>query len=139
MNAIDTNILVYVYDSHEPSKQSQAASLVDELMLAAQPTILLWQVLVEFSACLTRWCDVKRITRPDAEVCLAAMREVFPLMLPTEHVFDRSRTLLDRYSNSYWDSLLIAACVEANVETIYSEDLSGGMVYEGVQVVNPFH
>ena len=43
-----------------------------------------------------------------------------------------------RYSLSHWDSLLLAACVDAGVDTLYSEDLDAGMTYDTVTVVNPF-
>lgn len=46
--------------------------------------------------------------------------------------------LTSRHSVSHWDSLLIAACIEANVDTLYSEDLGDGEQYDTVTVVNPF-
>ena len=47
--------------------------------------------------------------------------------------------LTSRHSLSHWDSLLIAAaCIEANFETLYSEDLGDGEQYDSVTVVNPF-
>lgn len=33
---------------------------------------------------------------------------------------------------------MLAACKEANVTTLYSEDMQAGMNYDGVSVVNPF-
>jgi predicted nucleic acid-binding protein len=46
--------------------------------------------------------------------------------------------LSSRYSLSHWDSLLLAACEDAGVDTLYSEDLDDGMTYDAVTVVNPF-
>lgn len=43
-----------------------------------------------------------------------------------------------RYSLSYWDSLLLAACLDAGVNRLYSEDLDDGMTYDTVVVINPF-
>ena len=37
-----------------------------------------------------------------------------------------------------WDSLQLAACSDAGVDTLYSEDLDGGMTYDTVTIVNPF-
>ena len=39
---------------------------------------------------------------------------------------------------SFWDSMLLAACVAAGVRTFYSEDLGAGAQYESVTVINPF-
>lgn len=42
------------------------------------------------------------------------------------------------YSVSHGDSMLIAACVEAGVDRLYSEDLDDGMTYDSVTIANPF-
>lgn len=34
--------------------------------------------------------------------------------------------------------MLLAACIDAGVDTLYTEDLSHGVVYDGVSVNNPF-
>ena len=68
---------------------------------------------------------------------ISAVTTMFPLISPTQNVLDISLGLTARYSLSHWDSLLIAACIEAGVETLYSEDTGDGSVYETVTVVNP--
>ena len=50
----------------------------------------------------------------------------------------RSEDSTHSTSLSHWDSLLLAACLEAGVETLYSEDLQDGANYDSVRVVNPF-
>ena len=45
MNAIDTNVLLYSVDRNEPAKQLKAQQILQQLRAAAEPTILLWQVL----------------------------------------------------------------------------------------------
>jgi predicted nucleic acid-binding protein len=39
---------------------------------------------------------------------------------------------------SSWDALLVAACLEARVDTLYSEDFSGYAEIDGLKIVNPF-
>ncbi len=39
---------------------------------------------------------------------------------------------------SHWDRMLIAACIDAGVRTLYSEDLGDGVAYDSVTVINPF-
>ncbi len=34
--------------------------------------------------------------------------------------------------------MLVAACIEAGVTTLYSEDMADGADYDGVRIVNPF-
>ena len=45
--------------------------------------------------------------------------------------------LTARYSLSHWDSLLVAACIEAGIDTLYSEDMGDGAVYDSLTVINP--
>ncbi len=46
MNAVDTNILIYVNDSRDPSKQAIAASLI----AGFTDGVLIWQVACEYLA-----------------------------------------------------------------------------------------
>ena len=62
----------------------------------------------------------------------------FPLVSASTDILLQSLELCSRYSLSHWDSLLLAACLEAGVETLYSEDLQDGANYGDVRVVNPF-
>jgi predicted nucleic acid-binding protein len=65
-------------------------------------------------------------------------RDLLPLVFPTDGNLDRAKELHLRRGASLWDALIIAACVEAGVDTLYSEDLPGFDDFEGVRVVNPF-
>ena len=46
--------------------------------------------------------------------------------------------LAARYSLSHWDSMLLGACLEANIETLYTEDMGAPTSYDNVRLVNPF-
>lgn len=56
----------------------------------------------------------------------------------TIKVFDFAFDLHARFSLSHWDSMLLGACREAGVTTLFSEDLDPGTDYDGLAVVNPF-
>ena len=44
-----------------------------------------------------------------------------------------------RYQVSHWDGLIIASALEANCNTLYSQDLRRGLVIENkLTIVNPF-
>jgi predicted nucleic acid-binding protein len=55
MNAVDTNVYVYVLDADEPEKQVKALELFDRLSAKERETVLLWQVVGEFLNQLRRW------------------------------------------------------------------------------------
>jgi predicted nucleic acid-binding protein len=138
MNAIDTNVLVYAVDASEPAKQSRAIQLLTELSHEPEPLILPWQVAVEFVACLRRWENAGGITRNDTLAYKNQFLDAQPIIMPSSAILQVSLDLSGRYSLSHWDSLLLAACLEAGIDTLYTEDLDAGMTYDTVSVINPF-
>lgn len=138
MNAVDTNVLVYSVDQDEPAKQAKAIELLDRLTQPPVETVLLWQAAGEFLSCLRRWQSASRVTAAEVEQYLNRALAMFPLFLPTRSVLGRALELHSRYSLSHWDSMLLAACIEAGVTTLYSEDFGAGTTYGTVTVINPF-
>jgi len=45
---------------------------------------------------------------------------------------------MSRFSLSHWDSIVVAACLEANVETLYTEDF-GYSDIDRLKIVNTFN
>jgi predicted nucleic acid-binding protein len=138
MNAVDTNVFVYALDDDEPDKQAKACNLIDQLVQRSADTLLLWQVAGELLSCLRRWEAAGRITAIDVEAHFRDVAAMFALCIPSAKSFDISFDLRARFSVSHWDGMLLAACKEAGIQTLYSEDLGAGTDYDGVQVVNPF-
>jgi predicted nucleic acid-binding protein len=137
MNAIDTNIFLYRLDPYEATKRGKARRLTKQLSTASE-TILLWQVAGELRSVLTSWRHRGIITAVDADHYFAAIRSLFPLVLPVEEVLDRSLSYAGRYSLSHWDSMLVAACAEAGATTLYTEDMGAPRTIDSVTLINPF-
>jgi len=134
MNAVDTNILVYAICADEPAKSAASMRLLDEL--TAADTVLLWQVACELGAVLTRLRASGRTTL-DAAEAVQAYRGRFPLVLPSPTILnDGLRIHLDDQV-SYWDAMLLAACADAGVKRLNSEDLPSRSIIRGVEVFNP--
>jgi predicted nucleic acid-binding protein len=138
MNAVDTNVFVYFFDDEEPAKQAQATELLDRLVQPPSETVLLWQVAGESLSCLRRWESAGKRSDADVDADIRDILAMFPLAFPTKEVIFRALNLHSRYSLSHWDSMLVAACIEAGVDTLYSEDLDDGATYDSVEIVNPF-
>jgi predicted nucleic acid-binding protein len=51
---------------------------------------------------------------------------------------ERSEALLQKYSLSFWDGLILAACIEAGVNSLYSEDFDAYPTLNGLSIINPF-
>ncbi len=132
MNAVDTNVLIYVNDSRYPSKQAIAASLVANLTAG----VLIWQVACEYLAA-SRKLEPFGYDRAQAYQYIRDLPQVWYTALPTWAVINRAEDLISRFSLSHWDSMVVAACLEANVETLYTEDF-GYSDIDGLKIVNPF-
>lgn len=138
MNAVDTNVLVYSLDSDEPIKQARANALLASLVGGSQPTVLPWQVAGEFLNWLRRWEAAGKLPAPMVEAHFRDVLTMFPLVVPGPSTFTTYFHLHARFSLSHWDAMLLAACAEAGVTTLYSEDMQAGATYGGLTIVNPF-
>lgn len=138
MNAVDTNVFVYFMDRDEPRKRAKAVELLDYLVQEDVETVLIWQVAAEFLNCLRRWENEGRINRHEVLENFNRLESMFRCVPPTKPVLKKSLDLCSRYSLSHWDAMLVAACIDAGVRTLYSEDLTAGAEYDSVTIVNPF-
>jgi predicted nucleic acid-binding protein len=137
MNAIDTNVLVYRLDRSEPKKRTIARKLIADLA-QGRDTILLWQVAGELARQLSTWRHQGRLSQDQVVRLSRIPRRMFPLALPTEPVLDRALQYATTYTLSHWDSMLVAACAEAGVTTLYTEDMGAPRKIDIVELVNPF-
>jgi predicted nucleic acid-binding protein len=133
MNAVDTNVLIYIHDNREPVKQAISEDLVGQL----ERGVLLWQVACEYLAAARKLVP-QGYTPEAARKYVEDLRHIWTTAIPTWDVFDRSADIASRYSLSVWDCLLITACLEAGADTLYSEDFNGYAEIDGLKIVNPF-
>jgi len=138
MNAVDKNVFVYAFDASEPVKQGRARAFIESLFSAAEATIIPWQVAVELLARFRQWESAGKMASNDVRARFGEFLKIWVLALPTDKVFEASFEVRELHSLSHWDSMLIAACQEAGVTRLYSEDMQDGADYDGVRVVNPF-
>lgn len=138
MTAIDTNIIVYSMDDSVLPKHVDAIKFLAKLKADNPRIYLLWQVACETLAWLQRRRAANIIGHDDVTVRFAEIRAAYDLVLPDADLLDFSLQLMKAYSLSHWNSLLLAACISAGVDTLYSEDMSHGATYDSVTVINPF-
>lgn len=58
--------------------------------------------------------------------------------MPTVDLYTRALDLHKRYRYSFYDSLILAAALEAGCVRLYSEDFQDGQQIEGLTLENPF-
>jgi predicted nucleic acid-binding protein len=133
MIAFDANVPIYSCDRADPIRQRRAFDLV----AAAHDGILLWQVAVEFVAA-SRKLSPQGFTSEHAWARLHEFMDLLPLVVPTPRVLEYARRLHQENGLSFWDSAIIGACLDCGVETLYSEDLPGGLPPSRLRIVDPF-
>jgi predicted nucleic acid-binding protein len=126
----DTNVLVYVIGQADARTQT-----ADELLGAGG--VISVQVLNELANVARRKLGM---SWEDIDEALAAIRALCPSPLPiTSEMHDSARKIAATYEYSLYDALIAAAALEAECDTLYSEDLQDGQVLEGrVTIRNPF-
>lgn len=129
----DTNVIVYAHDDLERKKRDRAREL---LVSAVQDGsgVISAQVLSETYVTLTKKLGIAAKNAADEILQLSEFRVVeisAALVL-------RALQIKEEFGLSYWDSLIIAAAEHAGCETVWSEDLNDGQVYDKVTVHNPF-
>ena len=93
---------------------------------------------VEYLAKLRKWQSAGKLSGDEVRVRYSEFLAAWVIVSPTVRVCQLALDYHDRYSLSHWDSLLLAACREAGVTKLLSEDMQPGVTYDGVAVVNPF-
>jgi predicted nucleic acid-binding protein len=133
MNAVDTNVLVYTADPRDPRKNAIANSLVRHLSDGA----LLWQVACEYVNA-TRKLVPYGFDQTQAWRHIRKLRRSWTFVRPPWRTLSESERLFNRYSLSFWDSVLIAACLVGGIERLYTEDFDAYKRIDNLEIVNPF-
>jgi predicted nucleic acid-binding protein len=134
MDAVDTNVLIYARDPRDLVKQQKAVNLTIGLTDGA----LLWQVACEYLAA-SRKLALYGFTQAQAWHELKQMQVRWRLILPSADVLQRAEILTATHNLSFWDALLVAACIEGSITRLYTEDFDDSLSQTtGVEIVNPF-
>jgi predicted nucleic acid-binding protein len=136
---IDTNILVYRFDSRFPAKQRIATDLLRRGI--AQDSIRVpHQAIIEFVAAVTRpLVDNRALLTPDdarreAEEFLA----LFNILYPNEALVRLALRGTAAYQLSWFDAHLWAYAEHYGIPELISEDFQHDRLYGTVRIVNPF-
>lgn len=127
---LDTNVLIYSIAEDEPRTETAEA-------LLAAGGIVSVQVLNEFVATARRklgmsWDEITEAADAIRALCPS------PLAI-TAGTHDAALRLAPRYGFHFYDALIVASALEANCETLYTEDLQDGLVIDsGLTIRNPF-
>src|SRR5437016_2677729 len=111
MNALDTNVWLYLHDSRDLGKQAVAQQLV----AATRPLVLPWQVGCEFIAASRKLTSLG-FTENHAWAALTAMQSLADsIVLPVVDLWNEAHALQGPHTLSFWDALLVASCLRGGV------------------------
>jgi predicted nucleic acid-binding protein len=130
---IDTNILVYAFDTRAADKHAQAVRIVRRAR--GWDCVLLLQVLAEFFAVMT---GKGRLGGSEVAALVEDWMQVFPIQAAGPGTLRRAMRAVQAHRLSFWDAMLWAAAREAGCTLLLSEDFQHGRVLDGVRFHNPF-
>ena len=125
---VDTNILVYALldDSH---KQQTALNLLQS------GCVISTQVLNEFTNVARKKAKLEWQETIDLSNAIQSLTEIIPLDLATHN---RALTIAESYGYSFYDSLIVAAALEAGCNLLISEDMQDAQKIQQLTINNPF-
>jgi predicted nucleic acid-binding protein len=128
--ALDSNILIYNHSLDNENKRLIARNFFKENPIVSS------QVISEYLNVMRR--NFKMQKQELMYLCSLWLEKcsIQPVVLST---LKFAQDLVSRYDFQIFDSLIIAAALEANCSILYSEDMQNGQVIENtLNIVNPF-
>lgn len=132
---LDTNILLYCFDSHAGKKRSRAIDLVSEALDGHG--VISFQVVQEFLNVATRKFK-KPMSGSDARSYLQKVLKPLCAIHSSVLLYSSALSIGEDYRFSFYDSLIIASAGLGGCDTLYSEDLQSGQRVRGILIENPF-
>jgi predicted nucleic acid-binding protein len=132
---IDTNVLVYAYDSDAGTKHDTARSLVAELWESRRGAVST-QVLQEFYVTVTR--EMAKPLTPRLARDVVASYRAWPVHRPDVDDLMAASALQERHQLSFGDALVIVSAQRSGTRVLLSEDMTDGQHFNDLVIRNPF-
>ena len=135
---VDTNILVYRFDSRFAAKQKMATEILRR-GIVEDSVRLPHQAIVEFIAAVTRPIRGHIILKPaDALREAEEFLKQFTVLYPNEAMLRQAIRGCAAYQLNWFDAHLWSYAEHYGLPEIFTEDLQHDRLYGTVRVVNPF-
>ncbi len=136
---LDSNILVYAFDSSEKEKNRKAKKLLQGCFLGTAIYAVSIQNLSEFFYTIT-----KKIEFPvSGDIAASLVKKMiefsgFKVLEPNKFTILRATELYRDKNIPYWDALIIATMMENQIFGILTENTKDFQRAEGITARNPF-
>lgn len=133
---LDTNIFIYSFDRQAVDKSRRAAQLI-RTALKTQKGITSYQVVQEFfNVALQRF--TKPMKADEAEHYFDTIFRPLLSIHSSPALYLEAMHLQGRYRLPWYDSLIVAAAIQARCEVVMTEDLQHGQRFGDLRIENPF-
>lgn len=132
---VDSNVLVYAHDRSAGAKHEIARELLARLWQERSGALSI-QALQEFTVNVTGKIP-KPIGIPETLDILTALAE-WRVHRPAARDVIEALEIKRRHQVSFWDAMILQSAASLGCRRLWSEDLSAGQSYNGVEVRNPF-
>jgi predicted nucleic acid-binding protein len=133
---LDTNIFVYSFDTSAPVKAKKALALVRQAVDTGRG-IVSDQVVQEFlNVALRRF--PQPFTVAEAEQYLVTVFRPLLAIHSSPALYQEALRLTGKHRLAWYDSLVVAAALEGECKTLFTEGLQDGREVEGLKIENPF-
>lgn len=125
----DSNVLIYA-----ATKDPQKAARARQLMLVGGTISV--QVLNEIANATLK---KRTMTWPQILAFLDLVKQLVRIVPIDMAVHTNGLLIAQRYRLAIYDAMIAAAALQANCDTLYSEDMHDGLLIDGkLRIVNPF-
>jgi len=135
---VDTNVLVYRFDSRFPGKQKVATEILRR-GIAEDSVRIPHQAIAEFIAAVTR--NIRGhviLSQPEALREAEELLKQFTVLYPEETMLRHAIRGCAAYQLNWFDAHLWSYAEHYGLEEILTEDLQHDRLYGTVRIVNPF-
>ena len=133
---LDTNIFVYTFDRGARAKAEKAARLVRQAVDSGEGVVS-YQVVQEFyNVALRRFAQP--MTTAEAEQYFITVFRPLLAVHSSPALFGEALRVQAKYKLAWFDSLIVAAALEARCKVLYSEDMQDGYEIQSLRIKNPF-
>ncbi|MDN5869663.1 MAG: PIN domain-containing protein [Nitrococcus sp.] len=133
---IDSNVFVYLFDETDDHKRGIAQRLVNNA-LSTRTGVISYQVVQETLNVML--CKLPSpVTVPDSQYFLQKVMRPLWRVMPSNGLYQTSIDIQGRYQYGFYDSLIIAAALDAGCTRLFTEDMQAGQSIDGLVIDNPF-
>ncbi len=133
---LDSNVFIYLFDETDDQKRATAEQLIHEALAGGQ-SLISYQVVQETLNVLTRKLAAP-LTPDDAQRFLDHVLAPMWRVDPSPALYTSALHVQTRYRFGFYDSLVVAAALEAGCDRLLTEDLQDGQQIDGLTIANPF-